>query len=199
MTLLQPHLGKGHTLINDNWYTSPCLYTLLHQHKANAFGTVRKNRVQATRMEENLKKGEICYRSTSNLLAMKWHSKKDVWMLSSVYSAVLMETEERDYRTGLFKQKPSYVQDYHSNIGAIDRVDMIVSILNSVRKTLKWYKKFFFHLLDLVIYNAYILYKNSTTSKPKFHEFHLALKKDILRKYPQNRTPVGGRKRTSEN
>ncbi|XP_017792764.1 PREDICTED: piggyBac transposable element-derived protein 4-like [Habropoda laboriosa] len=35
----------------------------------------------------------------------------------------------------------------------------IVNSINTVRKTLKWYKKFFFHMLDLSIYNAYILYK----------------------------------------
>lgn len=109
MTLLQPHLGKGHTLITDNWYTSPRLYTLLHEHKTNAFGTVRKNRVEMPRMEENLKRGEICYRLTSNLLAMKWRNKKDVWMLSSVHAAMLVETEKRDYlQSYLSRNHPAF-------------------------------------------------------------------------------------------
>lgn len=139
--VIQPHLGKGHTLISDNSYTSPRLNTLLHEHKTNAFGTVRKNRVQMPRMEENLKKGEICYRSTSNLLTMKWCDKKNVWMLSSVHTAMFVESDKREYRTGLFKRKPSCVQDYNCNMGAVDRVDMILSTINSVRKTVKWYKK----------------------------------------------------------
>jgi len=196
MTLLQPYLGKGHTLITDNWYTS--LYTLLHENKTNAFGTVRKNRKKMPHIEEKLKRGEMCYRSTDILLAMKWHDKKEVWMLSSAHAAALIETEKRDYRTGLYKKKPSCIADYNSNMGAVDRVDMILSTLNSLRKTIKWYKKLFFHLLDLAIYNAYILYQKSTASKQKFSEFHLALIKDILKKYFQQRSMVGGGKRKSE-
>lgn len=42
ITLLRPYLGKSHTLITDNWYTSPHLYNLLHKYKTNAFGTVGK-------------------------------------------------------------------------------------------------------------------------------------------------------------
>ncbi|XP_043590231.1 piggyBac transposable element-derived protein 4-like [Bombus pyrosoma] len=41
MTLLQPYFVKDHTLITDNWYTSPRLYTLLHENKTNAFGIVK--------------------------------------------------------------------------------------------------------------------------------------------------------------
>lgn len=126
---------------------------------------VCKNRNGMSRMEENLKIGEICYRSTNNLLAMKWRDKKDVWMLSTVHIARLIETEKRNYRTGLKKNKPSCVVDYNSNMGAVDKVYVILSTLNSTRKTIKWYKKFFFHLLDLAIYNAYILYQNSTGTK----------------------------------
>lgn len=198
MTLLQPYLGKGHALITDNWYTSPGLYTLLHENKTNAFGTVRRNRKEMPHMEEKLKRGEMCYRSTDILLAMKWHDKKEVWMLSSAHAAALIETEKRDYRSGLYKKKPSCIVDYNSNMGAVDRVDMILSTLNSLRKTIKWYKKLFFHLLDLAVYNAYILYKKSTPSKQKFSEFHLTLIREILRKYFQRRSNVGGGKRKSE-
>ncbi|XP_033347678.1 piggyBac transposable element-derived protein 4-like [Bombus vosnesenskii] len=198
MTLLQLYLGKGHTLITDNCYTSPRLYTLLHENKTNAFGTVRKNRKDMLHMEEKLKRGEMCYRSTGILLAIKWHDKKEVRMLFSAHGAALIKSEKRDYRTGLYKKKPSCIADYNSNMSAVDRVNMILSTLNSPRKTIKWYKKLFFHLLDLAIYNAYILYQKSTASKQKFNEFHLALIRDILRKYFQRRSMVGGGKRKSE-
>lgn len=101
-------------------------------------------------------------------------------MLSSAHAAALIESEKRDYCTGLYKTKPSCIADYNSNMGAVDRIDMILSTLNSLRKTIKWYKKLFFHLLHLTIYNAYILYQKSTALKQKFSEFHLALIRDIL-------------------
>lgn len=38
-------------------------------------------------------------------------------------------------------------------MGAVDKTDMLLSVAESVRKTIKWYKKvFFFHLLDLSKY-----------------------------------------------
>ncbi|KAL2731754.1 hypothetical protein V1478_004442 [Vespula squamosa] len=144
MMLLQPYLGKGHRVITDNWYTSPLLYTLLNDNKTNAFGTVRKNRRQMLRMDEKLKRGEICYRSTDILLAMKWHDKKEVWMLSSAHEATLTETGKKDYRTEETIVKQSCITDYNSKMGAVDRVNITLSTLNSVMKTLKWYKKIVF-------------------------------------------------------
>ena len=57
-------------------------------------------------------------------------------------------------------QKPVCVLDYNNSIGAIDKADMVISTVNSTRKTLKWYRKFFFHLLDICVWNAYCLYKH---------------------------------------
>jgi hypothetical protein len=64
MTLLNPFLGKGHTLITDYWYTSPYLYTLLHDLKTNAFKTVHKNRKDMPSIDKKLAIGEFGYRCT---------------------------------------------------------------------------------------------------------------------------------------
>lgn len=43
LTLLEPYLGRGHTLCVDNWYTSPTLFHRLLRAKTGACGTVRAN------------------------------------------------------------------------------------------------------------------------------------------------------------
>lgn len=48
------------------------------------------------------------------------------------------------------KEKPVCVIDYNSNMGGVDRVDMLLSSIESVRKTIKWYKKVFFSSFGLV-------------------------------------------------
>lgn len=75
---------------------------------------------------------------------------------------------------------------------------MVLSTINS-RKCLKWYKKLFFHLLDISLYNSYILYQNATDKKQKYNDFHLSLVKQILQKYPQNRKKVDSGKKYVEN
>ena len=77
-------------------------------------------------------------------------------------------------------------------VNAIDKIDMIFSSLRCVRKSAKWYKKYFFHFLHLAIYNAYILYKSANNKTGTFENFNPQLVKDILQKYPPRRVEVKG-------
>jgi hypothetical protein len=79
--------------------------------------------------------------------------------------------------------KPNCIIDYNNSMGSVDKVDMILNTINSVRKSLKWYKKYFFHLLDLGIYNSYVAYQEITGKKLSFPDFHLKLIKEILNNY----------------
>ena len=110
-------------MITDNWYTSPHLYNLLHKHKTNAFGTVRKNRRDMTNIEGSMKKGKFDHRCTNNLLALRWRDKKDMWMLSSAHEPKMIKASRRNYLTGSQKLKPEYVADY-IKMGSVYRVDM---------------------------------------------------------------------------
>ena len=55
MSLLEPHLRKGHTLYVDNWYASPALFDILHKNFTNACGTIkeRRDRIRELKNVEN--------------------------------------------------------------------------------------------------------------------------------------------------
>ena len=78
-------------------------------------------------------------------------------MLSSYHSAEFIETKRNDIKTRRPILKPTVVVDYNRVMGAVDKTDMILNSI--IRKTLKWYKKLFFHMVNLSIYNAFMLYK----------------------------------------
>jgi len=40
--------------------------------------------------------------------------------------------------------KPNSVIDYNANMGLVDKSDMQISFNTTSRKSIKWYKKFFF-------------------------------------------------------
>ena len=61
---------------------------------------------------------------------------------------------------------------------------MQISFVDCARKSLKWYKKLFFHLMDLCLYNAYVLFQVVTGNKPPFSEFRLKVITQIFAKYP---------------
>ena len=56
--------------------------------------------------------------------------------------------------------------------GAGDKTDMQISLTEGTRKTCKGYRKLFFHLNDMCLYNVFVLYKvNNSNKKIQFIEF----------------------------
>lgn len=135
------------------------------------------------RMDKKLKKGEAGFWSSECLLAMKWHDKREVYMLSTLHTEEFVDTKIH-YRTKEMIIKPKCVVDYNRSMGAVDKIDMIISTIHSQRKNFKWYEKYFFHLLDLCIWNSYSLYKLKSGKYISMAKFHLELIRQILRRLP---------------
>lgn len=109
----------------------------------------------------------MSFRSCYNLLALKWHDERDVWMLTTCHSTDIGHTTKIDYRIGLPLQKPTCVIDHNVNKGGVDKIDMVLNSVQSIRKSLKWYDKYFFLTLNIVGWNAYCLFQSATATKQK--------------------------------
>lgn len=186
LTMMQPYLDSGHTLYTDNWYTSPILYNILHGRQTNACGTVKQNRKYMPDMKDKIEKGEIIHYSTENLLALKWQDKREVRMLSTCNTPEMVPTDKQDRISGEIIYKPKCIIDYNANMGAVDRTDMLQSSIESVRKSIKWYKKVFFHILDMTLLNAHAIYKMKTGENISVADFQLKLVKELVEKYHKN-------------
>ncbi|KAI4478521.1 hypothetical protein M0804_011844 [Polistes exclamans] len=183
-TLMKPHLGKGHTLYVDNWYASPALFKFLYNNGTNACGTVIKRRKGMPKFDKRLKKGEAEFRSCDNLMVLKWMDKKEVYMISTMHPTQFKTLITHGGAKVI--HKPVCVLDYNNSMGAVDKADMVISTVNSIHKSLKWYRKFFFHLVNICVWNAYCLYKHKTKQPISMAKFHLQLIKEILEKYHEN-------------
>ena len=64
----------------------------------------------------------------------------------------------------------------------VDKSDMQVGTIDSLRKSMKWYKKLFFHFMDLSVLNTHHLYVLQKGKKIFLKDFSLALCKQILAK-----------------
>lgn len=183
LTLMKKYLNNGHTLYTDNWYTSPNLHNLLWSQKTNACGTVKQNRKNMPALKTKLNPGETEAYTSNNLLALKWQDKREVTMLSTFHTPEMVVTDKKDPKTNEYRKKPKVVIDYNENMGAVDRTDMLQSSIESVRKTVKWYKKVFFHLIDMSLLNAQSVYKMKTGKNVSIADFQLLLVREILEKY----------------
>lgn len=58
-----------------------------------------------------------------------------------------------------------------------------MSFSESQRKSIKWYKTFFSHFLDILLYNAYVLYKLQIGGKFALFTFRLNVVLALLKRF----------------
>jgi len=161
MELTRKIEGRGHNLYMDNFFSSPALFDDLAKKQIYCCGTVRPNRKgmpQDLRLKTTkLKRRDICVRTRADLTAMLWRDKRDVCMLTNIHSA---PAEGNFCTEGGKAIKPQIVMDYNHHMGYVDKGDRKTNSYSISRRTFKWTKKLFFHLLNLAILNSYIFHSS---------------------------------------
>ena len=165
--LLEGLLGKGYKLYVDSWYPSQELFSFLYENETAACGTARKNRLRlpASMTKPRLAKGEHVFRRKDDMLAVRLNDKKEIYFLSTLHKANVVDTGKRD-RCGNNVRKLQLVHDYNKYMGGVDRNDELLGTYWCVRKSMKWTKKVAFHFMEESLLNAHILYKKSGGRKP---------------------------------
>jgi hypothetical protein len=179
LELAGPYLNKGHHIFADNFFTSPTLAHHLLQQKTYLCGTLRKGRKNAAIPAAKMKRGEVQSFTSNGILNEFWRDKKIVRMISTAHSHNMTQVKKRD---GTVVQKPQSVVDYNKNARGIDQADMQIHFNSTKRKTRKWYKKLFFQLIDMSLYNAFKVHKSQHGST-KFLDFQLNVVRQILDKF----------------
>lgn len=174
------YFHKGHIVFIDNWYSSPKLAEFLHDRETGMCGTVKKNRKGMPELNNKLSRGEIEVAHNSTWLVIKWMDKKEVFMITTVHEVGFCSTGKKHYHTQEDIVKPSCIHDYNKNMGGIDNIDRQLSLTETVRKTMKWYRKLFFHLIDLMLTNAHVLFKIKTKKTMSFPDFRFHVARALL-------------------
>ena len=71
------------------------------------------------------------------------------------------------------------ISDCNKHMGGVDKNDAMVRNYSCVRKSYKWMTKVFFHFIEEVVFNSFILYKKR--GKKRLLQFKLNLIQSILR------------------
>ena len=189
MDLMKPLLRKGYRLTIDNFYTYPELVDILVQNYTDVLGTIRLNRKQLPDKfkKEKLKKGQVRAVQRGKVMALRWRDKKDVAMISTVHNPAMVDVSTPRQE----KIKPQVVVDYNFTMGGVDKVDQhMVDYPIPRKRGKKYYKKVFFHLMDLALWNSYLLYVKSfenleepTSSQLTHLKYRLELIDSLIRKH----------------
>ena len=82
-----------------------------------------------------------------------------VHFLSTVNTAQPTNTGKYEPVTNLPIQKPHLNVEYDRYMGGVDHSDQMVSYTTFNCRTLKWWKRVTFHVINLAVVNAYLIYK----------------------------------------
>lgn len=72
---------------------------------------------------------------------IKWCDKCVVHVLTSIHKDNLADTSKRNRITGNNTEKPDAVLEYIQKIHLVDKEGIMMITVNSLRKSVKWYKK----------------------------------------------------------
>ena len=78
-------------------------------------------------------------------------------------------------RTSKVQEKPTVIADYNQHMLGVDKLDQLVSYYSFVHRSVKWWRKVFFWLLEVSVVNSYIIYKEECMKQginPKTHLGH---------------------------
>ena len=188
MKLVDPIKSRGHHVYMDNFYTSPRLFSDLRDGGFGACGTLRLNRRGLpAAIKENVRKGEKkAFQLDTSMLAIKWMDKRAVTALTTIHKDTEVTVERRSRHAAGGRemvQKPQAIMEYNKYMGGVDLADQLLSYYGFGHRTVKWWRRAFFFLLDTAVVNSYILYtvKNPEKQRRLTHEqFRVALATDLL-------------------
>ena len=182
---------QGSYVYFDNYFASPDLLLELKRRGIHATCTVQAKRTKKCPLMclKDLKRrgrGSYDYRSDTNLelIICEWFDNKIVTVGSNVHGVeppVQVRRYDRANKRHINIPCPALIREYNANMGGVDKCDMLLALYRNTMKGTKWYKRIFFHLMDLCVVNAWLLYKASRPEcKLQLIHFKLDVAKGLI-------------------
>ncbi|XP_069697349.1 piggyBac transposable element-derived protein 4-like isoform X1 [Periplaneta americana] len=175
---------KGYHLYTDRFYTNLDLARELLQANIHLTGTIIQTRKglpkQMKRKALKIKKHEVvAYRKEDKYLT-SWKDKRVVTVLNIWHNPVTSEVSRKTAKKVKVFQKPVAVLDYTSKMGGVDRADHYCLSYGFLKKSLKWWRKLYFWILEISLVNSFHLYNLNQQSKNLPTVSHLEFRKKII-------------------
>ena len=185
MYLMEPYLGKGHTVVTDRYYTSLPLALTLKANNTSFIGTVMKSRIdlpdQIRSPSLRLGNDEVLAFRHNDLLALGWRAaqkKKPLFMLSKESCAKPVQVTS--VATGRTATKPMVVDKYNHSMNGVDKADQYTVYYSFIRRSHKWWRKLFFWLFEVTLVNSYILYSTSVPNAMSHLRFRQSIVESLV-------------------
>lgn len=185
-------LDKGHHLFTDQFYTKIPLALKLLERNTYLTGTINKNsQYLAPSLKTTILGAEqSCYFRHKDVLLVSYKqftSRKPVFALTTACHA---EDKLVKSKKGREFKKPILIDKYNQYMGGVDVSDKAVYHLSCSRQTTKYWKRIFYNLLDISLYNSYILYTLNTDKPIDRRSYYISIVESLA--YTRDIAPSAG-------
>jgi len=163
--------NKNHRVFFDNYYTTIPLLTFMAKKGIRTLGTVRRNRLPncqfiSEKIMNNKARGTafeyITVFDDIPLTSVVWKDNKIITLLSS-YCGILTKNSinrfDKKTKRILDVNCPAIIKDYNRHMGGVDLLDSLIGRYKIRMRTKKWYMRIWYHLIDVTVVNAWLLYR----------------------------------------
>ena len=188
LTLLGDLLHCGHNLFMDNFHNSFQLSKKLLRLGTHTCGTLRRDRGAPAVVNDasngNMKVGDVVASHKDNVMCLAWRDKRVVRMISTIGENKMVEVRvrKRGVPNDVQKDKPHCIVLYNASMGGVDKMDQCIKYYPFTRKSVKWTKKFAFYLIQIAMFNAYIIYTDNVSQRKckSLYEFILSVIRSFI-------------------
>jgi len=159
-------------LIITTW---PGLLLHLRKKGVRCIGTIKKNRVHSDKkLLDKLEKNQIKFYSNSpdnSLLFILWEDRNTVRMMTNMYLTKTTTSKVTSGDKVTTQTKPDAALEYNKYAKGVDRCNELSTEYSYPHRSKKWWKPIFYHILQVCITNALIIFKEITKQKITHKEF----------------------------
>lgn len=161
----------NHRVYFDNYYTSLPLITFLNKNGIYSLGTIRRNRIpncplpSEAAMKKN-ERGSSCEFITEiegkKISLNYWKDTKSVILCSSFCGELpkgKVQRFSKEEKKKIDVECPKAIGEYNRHMGGVDLMDSLIGRYKIRIRSKKWYFRIFYHLLDVCMVNAWLMYR----------------------------------------
>uniref|UniRef100_A0A671TTC3 PiggyBac transposable element-derived protein domain-containing protein n=1 Tax=Sparus aurata TaxID=8175 RepID=A0A671TTC3_SPAAU len=103
-----------------------------------------------------------------NLFAVKWFDNRPVTLLSTFVAAkptTQVLRWDKKKKEVVHVSRPNVVAVYNKSMGGVDLLDSLIALYRTKIRSKKWYQRIVFHMLDLTLVQAWLLYRGDCQSQ----------------------------------
>jgi hypothetical protein len=160
--------NNNYRLYFDNYYTTIPLISYMASKGIQTLGTVRRNRLPNCKFPSdkilNKQPRGTAYEyitvfNDTPITSVVWKDNKIVSLLERIQPIDTINRFDKKSKRVIKIDCPNIIKEYNRHMGGVDLLDSLIGRYKIKMRSKKWYIRIWYHLIDVAIVNAWILYR----------------------------------------